>query len=371
METPYYLYDLQLLQKTISAAQSAANKHDFKIHYAIKANDNPTIIKTILQFGLGVDCINQYEINRALKLNCSTKDILLAGVGKSDEDIKSALLSNINYLNSESIEELKVINDHAKILDKPVNITLRVNPNVEANTHKHIRTGLYENKFGIHLSQLQSAIDYIQQSKYLNLVGLHFHIGSQITNLSDFKKLCNSINKIWKDFNMDNYNLSVINLGGGLGIDYDNPKNNIPDFESYFKVFNNNLKIDKSVKRHFELGRSLVGQCGKIITKVLYVKEGINKDFIILDAGMTELMRPALYQSQHYIENISADNKDNLKTYDIVGPICESTDKFIENYELPITRRNDLIAIHSCGAYGESMLLKYNLRPKIKSYFNL
>ncbi len=367
MKTPYYLYDIELLKKTLSFAQNSAGKYNFNIHYAIKANHNPAITKLISQQGFGVDCVSGNEISEALKVGFKAKKIVFAGAGKSDEEIKKALQQNILCLNCESIEELEIVEEIAISLNKKAQIAIRVNPDIKAHTHHYITTGTEENKFGIHTSQLKSALDFVKNSDYLKFVGLHFHIGSQITNMDTFINLCKRVNTIWKDFNISDYNPILLNMGGGLGVDYEDAKNNtIPPFDEFFSVFAEYLKVPSNISIHFELGRSLVAQCGKLITKVLYTKKGVNKTFVITDAGMTELMRPALYQARHYIENTTSSR--NPQRYDIVGPVCESSDVFGKNVLLPETRRNDLIAIHSCGAYAESMMLRYNMRQKIKSY---
>ena len=364
LKTPYYIYDMQLLNQTLTQALKAADKWGYKIHYALKANHNPAITQLISKFGFGADCVSGNEVGEALRQGFSPTEIVYAGVGKSDDEIAFALKKKILCLNCESLEELKVTAEIAGKMGVKAPVAIRVNPGVAANTHRYITTGLEDNKFGVHLSQLEQVLDFIDSSNSLTLMGLHFHIGSQITDMEPFTNLCHRVNELWVQTGMDARGATLLNLGGGLGVDYKEPeKNTIAPFDTYFSVFGNHLKIPSHVKIRFELGRSIVAQCGKLITRVLYTKEGINRDFIITDAGMTELMRPALYQSRHLITNISSENHDKLR-YDVVGPICESSDVFATDLELPVTSRGDFLAIHSCGAYSESMTLNYNMRNK-------
>jgi diaminopimelate decarboxylase len=368
INTPYYLYDLDILNLTLTSAKEASENYGFFIHYAIKANNNPVITDVVREYGFGVDCVSGNEVSEALHRGFNPSAIVYAGVGKSDEEIALALTNEIFCFNCESLEELQVIAQIASNLKRVANIALRVNPGVSANTHHYITTGLKENKFGLHLSQLQDALDFCEKSQWIDFKGLHFHIGSQITTLEPFINLCNRVNDIWSSFQIDRYGATLLNLGGGLGVDYQNPTENvIPDFDSYFAVFADHLKIPAGIAVHFELGRSLVAQCGKLITKVLYTKQGVNKAFVITDAGMTELMRPALYQAVHQIENTTSHGRP--ETYDVVGPVCESSDVFARDIVLPATSRGDILAIHTCGAYAESMMLRYNMRTRARSYF--
>lgn len=363
IRTPFYLYDLDLLTETVSVAMSEAGRHGYIIHYALKANNNNRIASVIRNRGLGADCVSGNEIRRAIELGFSRNGIVFAGVGKTDEEIKLAIDEDIFCLNCESVEELQVIEEIAERCSKVVRIALRVNPSVEALTHRYITTGLAENKFGISLPHLQTALDICKGSEYLDFIGLHFHIGSQITSPEPYKNLCERVNQIWREFDITGYGGRIINLGGGFGIDYSDPINNsIPDFKAFFEVAARTLKLPGFVDVHFELGRSLVGQCGRIVTKVLYTKQGVGRKFVITDAGMTELMRPSLYQAVHKIINISSSG--DQETYDVVGPVCESSDIFVRDAMLPVTNRGDLLQILSCGAYAESMTLNFNLREK-------
>lgn len=366
-KTPFYFYDLELLQKTLSVINKESKKYNYHVHYAFKANTNSEIIKTVKNNGLGADCVSGNEVKCAIENGFKNTDIVFAGVGKSDDEINYALDQNIFCFNCESIQELEVINELAGLKNKVAQIALRINPNVDAYTHKYITTGLEENKFGINPYEFETVIEKLKDLAHLKLIGLHFHIGSQITDLSPFKKLCTRVNEINTYFLNKGFDLPIINVGGGLGINYHEPdKEAIVDFESYFKLFHDFIILRKNQELHFELGRSVVGNCGSLISKVLYIKNGINTNFAILDAGMTELIRPALYQAFHKIENISSVEETILK-YDVVGPICESSDCFGKAVELPVTKRGDFIAIRSAGAYGEVMSSKYNLRDDVRS----
>lgn len=368
--TPFYYYDMQLLEQTIDVVNEESKKYDYHVHYALKANTNDKILNLIKNKGLGADCVSGNEVKKAIEVGFNANDIAFAGVGKSDEEINYALEQNIFCFNCESIQEIEVINQLANAKNKTANIALRINPNVNANTHKYITTGLEENKFGINIWELDFITEKIKTLPNINLIGIHFHIGSQINDLTPFKNLCTRVNELNSWFLERNINLQHINVGGGLGIDYNNPSENpIPNFKAFFELFNQFLTLQPHQQVHFELGRSITGNCGSLISKVLYIKNGIKTNFAIIDAGMTELIRPALYQAVHKIENLS--NKDSYtEFYDVVGPICESSDCFGKKIELPITRRGDLIKIHSAGAYGEVMASRYNLRNETRAYYS-
>ncbi|MCG3164262.1 MAG: Diaminopimelate decarboxylase [Bacteroidia bacterium] len=374
LPTPFYYYDLELLKANLAALKKASSP-EYIVHYALKANANDKILATIKNAGIGADCVSGNEVKKAVEAGFKANEIAFAGVGKSDEEILTGLKSDIFCFNSESAEELKVINELAAKYNKIARIALRINPNVHANTHKYITTGLEENKFGINLWELDSVMQLIKNCSNLKLIGIHFHIGSQINDLSNFKNLCTKSNEIQQWFEERNYMLEHINVGGGLGVDYHHPDDNsVPDYKGYFEVFDKFLELRKEQKLHFELGRAIVAQCGSLISKVLYVKKGVSTSFVILDAGMTELIRPALYQSYHKIENISTANDqfsiDNSHKYDVVGPICESSDCFGKAVMLPETNRGDLFAIRTTGAYGEVMSSNYNLREKAKAVYS-
>jgi len=369
VETPFYYYDIALLKKTIDKIKESAPAN-YHIHYALKANAHPNILGLIKQAGFGADCVSGNEVKRAVECGFEGQSIVFAGVGKSDKEINYALDQSIFCFNVESIQELEVINELAAAKNLKANIALRINPNVDAYTHKYITTGLEENKFGINPYEFDAVLATLKNLPNLNFTGLHFHIGSQITDLNPFKKLCLRVNEINKWFMQKGFTAQHINLGGGLGINYQEPEiQAIVDFNAYFKIFKQFLELLPAQEIHFELGRSVVAQCGSLISRVLYIKNGINTNFAILDAGMTELIRPALYQAYHKIENISKISEVPNEKYDVVGPICESSDCFGKAVELPETFRGDLVAIRSAGAYGEVMSNHYNLRDVVNSYF--
>lgn len=369
LETPFYYYDLNLLQQTLDTCAAAAKVYNFHVHYAMKANFNARVVEKIKAAGFGADCVSGGEVHRALEAGFDHEKVVFAGVGKSDKEINFGLDQDIFCFNVESVQELEVINELAAAKNKKAKVAIRINPNVDAHTHHNITTGLDENKFGINSWDLSSCADTLHGSANLEFVGIHFHIGSQITNLDVFKSLCVRVNEFAAWFEERGFKVAVLNVGGGLGIDYHNPDNQVPDFEGYFKIFSDFLDIKPHQEVHFELGRALVGQCASLISRVLYVKNGKKKNFVVLDAGMTELMRPALYQAYHKIENLTRGQVTALK-YDIVGPICESTDCFGKEVEQPESFRGDLFAIRSAGAYGEVMASKYNLRDEIRSVYS-
>lgn len=360
--TPFYYYDTHLLRATLDAINNEVAKHKgFHVHYAVKANANADVLRVISQAGLGADCVSGGEIQRSIDCGFSPAKIVYAGVGKRDDEIELALRNEIFCFNVESIAELDVIHEIASRMGKVASICFRINPNVGAHTHDKITTGLAENKFGIALADMMDAIQSAKTMPNVRLKGLHFHIGSQILNMDDFKALCNRINEIQDQLEREHIRIENINVGGGLGIDYIDPdKNVIPDFKSYFDTYANHLKLREGQQLHFELGRAVVAQMGTLITRVLYVKQGTAKQFCIVDAGMTDLIRPALYQAYHKIENITSDAP--MQVYDVVGPICESSDVFAKAIDLPAVKRGDLIALRSAGAYGEIMASQYNCR---------
>lgn len=361
LATPFYYYDTDLLRATLAELKKESSKYNYHVHYAVKANANEKILAIIRENGFGADCVSGGEINAALKAGFPAGKIVFAGVGKADWEINLGLDSDIFCFNVESIPELEVIDGLAGAKNKKARVALRLNPNVDAHTHHKITTGLNENKFGINLPQLDVVLDRIATLPNIQLVGLHFHIGSQITDMDVFKGLCVRINEIQESLYRRMLIVDTINVGGGLGIDYGHPNRKpIPDFAAYFATFKKHLKLRPKQDLHFELGRSVVAQCGSLVTKTLYVKEGINKKFVIVDAGMTDLIRPALYDAYHKIENISSEAP--VEQYDVVGPICESSDCFGKAMELNGTKRGDLIVLRSAGAYGEIMASRYNCR---------
>lgn len=369
IQTPFYYYDMELLRKTLEIVKQETSKYGFFQHYAIKANANKELLKLIASYGFGADCVSGGEIKAALEAGFDAGKIVFAGVGKADWEIETGIDNDIFCFNAESLPEIELINEIAGKKGKTANIAIRVNPDVDAHTHEKITTGKQENKFGINIGQVEDVISRIQSLENLNFIGLHFHIGSQITEMEVFEALCKRVNEITDNLQSKGIKIDNLNFGGGLGIDYADPvNNNIPAFAEYFAVFDKYAKRGTGVKCHFELGRSVIAQCGSLISKVLYVKEGEIKKFAILDAGFSDLIRPAMYDAYHYIENISSEK--TADTYDVVGPICESSDVFGKNVSLNATSRGDLIAIRSAGAYGEVMASKYNLRELPKAYFS-
>jgi len=369
LQTPFYYYDLTLLNKTLETLKEAADKNGYVVHYAVKANSNDKILRIIKNYGFGADCVSGNEVLKAFETGFKNKSIVFAGVGKSDEEIKTALSHDIFCFNVESIQELEVIDEIAGTMNKKAGIALRINPNVNAKTHHYITTGLEENKFGINPWEFDTIINKLNSLKNLKLIGLHFHIGSQVTDPDVFKGLSIRVNEVQQWFNDHRITFEHLNVGGGLGVNYEDPdKFNVPDFNSFFKIFNKFLKLQPGQSLHFELGRTITAQCGSLISKVLYVKDGVNTKFVILDAGMTELIRPALYQAYHKIENLSSNGKK--EKYDVVGPICETSDTFGKAVLLPRTKRGDLIVIRSAGAYGEVMSSRYNLRDPVRSVYS-
>ena len=368
LRTPFYYYDTELLRKTLQTINAEASKHEgFVVHYAIKANANPQILRIIREAGLGADCVSGGEIEASLKAGFPVSKIVYAGVGKSDWEINLGLDNDIFCFNVESIPELEVINQLASQKGKIARVAFRLNPNVGAHTHANITTGLAENKFGIAMRDMMSVIEQAHAMEHIKVVGLHFHIGSQILDMGDFEALCNRINELQCELERHRIIVEHINVGGGLGIDYQHPNRvPIPDFKAFFDTYAKKLKLRPGQTLHFELGRAVVAQCGSLITRTLYIKKGAAKQFCIVDAGFTDLIRPALYQAYHKIENITSD--EAIQAYDVVGPICESTDVFAKQIDLNECRRGDLLAIRSAGAYGEIMASQYNCRQLPKGY---
>lgn len=369
IQTPFYYYDIDILTKTLEVVVEESRKHDYLVHYAVKANANPRILSVIASYGLGADCVSGGEIKAAIEAGFPVDKIVFAGVGKADWEIEYGLEKDIACFNVESLAELLVINDIAFSKGKVANVFLRINPEVDAHTHAKITTGKKENKFGINLSMLDNVLSALKQLDYVHFSGLHFHIGSQITDISAFEDLAIRVNELQDKLEREGVKINNLNFGGGLGIDYYHPNHlAIPSFDRYFEIFSRLIHRREGQQLHFEPGRSIVGQCGTLITKVLYVKEGEGKQFAILDAGFTDLLRPAMYEAYHRIENLTSDGMPEL--YDVVGPICESSDVFAVGRELNKTSRNDLIAIRSAGAYGEVMASQYNFRSLPASYFS-
>lgn len=368
--TPFYYYDTAVLRDTLNCIRAEVARYEnFIVHYAVKANANPKVLAIIRESGLGADCVSGGEIQAAVKAGFPANKIVFAGVGKADWEINLGLDYNIFCFNVESVPELEVINELAAERGKTANVAFRINPDVGAHTHANIMTGLAENKFGISMQDMERVIELAAGMRHVKFVGLHFHIGSQILDMGDFVALCNRINELQEKLDARGIRIEYINVGGGLGIDYQHPNRQlIPDFAAYFKTYATHLKLRAYQKLHFELGRAVVGQCGSLIARVLYVKQGTNKQFAILDAGMTDLIRPALYQAYHKIENISSEA--SVETYDVVGPVCESSDVFGKSVDLNGVKRGDFLALRSAGAYGEIMASQYNCRTLPQGYLS-
>lgn len=371
LTTPCYLYDSELLGRTLWEIGKRRDEDQY-VHYALKANNNPQLLDVIQKHGLGADCVSGGEIRQALDAGFAPEGIFFAGVGKADWEIELALEFGIGCFNVESIPELEVIAAIAKRMGKTAPVALRINPDVDAHTHHKITTGLSANKFGIDLAMLHYAIDLAHRLENVEFKGLHFHIGSQITEMQVFANLARRINEIQASLSEEE-RPSMIDVGGGLGVDYENPEENpVADFKGYFQTFREHLHLYEGQTMHCELGRSVVAQCGVLLTKVLFVKQSSQKQFVICDAGMTDLVRPAMYGSYHKCKNLTAEQERvvgttnmhrSLHRYDVVGPICESSDVFLTDYEMPETRRGDILCFCSAGAYGETMASEYNSRP--------
>ena len=369
LPTPFYYYDMQLLQQTLDVVKTESGKYGYHVHFAIKANANPRLLSLIAKNGLGADCVSGGEVRAALDAGFPANKIVFAGVGKADWEINLGLDNDIFCFNVESLAELEVINELAAAKQKVASIALRINPEVDAHTHDKITTGMKQNRFGINLSQLASVTDRLADMKHVRLTGIHCHIGSQITDMSAFRNLTIRINEIQDDLAAKGIVVENLNFGGGLGIDYYHPNHlSIPAFDNYFAAIHSLLQVRPGQQVHFEPGRSIVAQCGTLIARVLYVKEGETKKFAILDAGFTELIRPAMYDAYHRIENISSD--EPVELYDVVGPICESSDVFGKEVELNKAHRGDFLALRSAGAYGEVMASQYNCRKLPAAYYS-
>lgn len=370
LRTPFYYYDLRLLRRTLETIRSCTEAiPEFKVHYAVKANANPVLLAEIAAGGLGADCVSGGEIRAAVEAGFRPGDIVYAGVGKSDAEILLALETGISRFNVESAAELEVISELAAAAGKKAPVSLRINPDIGAHTHSNITTGLAENKFGINYEQMEDVLRMALELPGVEYKGLHFHIGSQILDMMDFVALCNRVNSLVDELTRAGLPVGDINVGGGLGVSYEHPNLlPVPDFKSYFETFRRHLRLPAGTCVLFELGRSVVAQCGSLISRVLYVKQGTTKQFAVIDGSMTELIRPALYKAYHRIENLSSEGPEEI--YDVVGPVCESSDVFLKAAHLNKCSRGDLLAIRSAGAYGEAMASRYNCRPLPEAYYD-
>ena len=373
--TPFYYYDMDLFHRTVDHVAELASQYDLKVHYAIKANVERRLLEYISSKGFGADCVSGNEVLHAHDCGFPADKIVYAGVGKSDKEIYNALMLGIEAFNCESLQEIYVINEMAHRYGLKANVSVRINPDIDAHTHKYVTTGLYENKFGISQHEFDKLIEILKKSEHINFIGLHFHIGSQITRVEEVYGLeCRRVNEIVAYFERNGLKVSNINLGGGLGVDYDDPDENpIADFDTWFRTIRENIICREDQAVHVEPGRSLVAQCATLISRVLFVKSGETKNFLIMDAGMNDLIRPALYGAYHKIENLSAEMRTFFPThqaYDIVGPVCESSDVWGAGRLLPLSVRGDLMAIRSTGAYGQVMASRYNMKDLAPSVFS-
>ncbi len=373
--TPFYYYDMDLFRRTVDHVAVLAKEHNIKVHYAVKANVERRLLEYISSKGFGADCVSGNEVLHAHDCGFPADQIVYAGVGKTDKEIFNALKLGIEAFNCESLQEIFVINEMARVYGLKANVSVRINPDIDAHTHKYVTTGLYENKFGISQHEFDKLIDIIKKSEHINFYGLHFHIGSQITRVAEvFALECKRVNEIVAYFERNGLKVDNINLGGGLGVDYDDPDENaVADFKTWFGTISENIIRRENQSVHVEPGRSLVAQCATLISRVLFVKSGETKNFLIMDAGMNDLIRPALYGAYHKIENLSAAQRTFFPThqaYDIVGPVCESSDVWGAGRLLPLSVRGDLMAIRSTGAYGQVMASRYNMKDLAPSVFS-
>lgn len=371
-KTPLYLYDTELLERTVDVVKGECGKAGLSVNYALKANSEEKIAGTMSRAGFGADCVSGNEVKMALHCGFRAEDIFFAGVGKSDDEIEVAVRKHIGALVVESLQELEVIEEIAGRLGEIANVMLRVNPDIDAHTHRFITTGTSLNKFGLDWNDVTKALEIIARARNLRFRGLHMHVGSQITDLQVFAAECRRMNELVESVEGAGFEVEHISLGGGLGIDYDFPDEHpVPDFSGWISIIDTQLRRRDSQKVHIEPGRSLVAQCGTLLSRVLYVKENPACNFMVLDAGMNNLIRPALYGAHHKIENLSALSRGNEKNvvYEVVGPVCESSDVFASACVLPKAQRGDIVAIRSAGAYGATMSNRYNLKDLAQSLY--
>ena len=357
--TPTYSYSHKQLKENINNFKKNFTSFSPLICFAVKSNTNVSLIREIRKLGLGADVVSIGELMMALKAGINPKKIVFSGVGKTANEISYAINKKILLINAESKSEINEIERIAKSKNKVINIGIRLNPNTDAKTIKQISTGKKENKFGVDQKTFFDLVNYSKLSKNINLKCLSVHIGSQILNYKPYEKMLEIVDKIIKK---SNHKFEFVDLGGGMGIPYE--KNNKKlDYQKY------NIAIKKFLKNHkskiiFEPGRSIVGNIGYLISKVVYIKESDKKDFIILDAAMNDLMRPALYGANHRTLPVVKTTQTSKKIYEFVGPICESTDKFITLEKFQKLKEKDLVVMCDVGAYGMSLSSNYNVRPK-------
>ena len=357
--TPLYCYSYNKLRSNIINFFTHFKKFSPLVCFAIKSNTNLNLIREIKKFGLGADVVSKGELMLALKAGINKKKIVFSGVGKTESELKFAIEKKILLINSESESEIKIIEKIAKKKNVVVNIGIRLNPNTDANTLKQISTGKKENKFGVDEKTFLKLVSVLRTSKNIKLKCLSVHIGSQITDHKPYEKMLKAVDKI---INKAKFNFEYIDLGGGMGISYEKNQKKL-DYKKYKSAIEKFLRKNNS-KLIFEPGRSIIGNTAILISRVIYLKETSKKIFVILDAGMNDMMRPALYGAKHQILPAFKNKKKSKKSYDFVGPICETTDKFLSVSNFNKLKERDLIFISDVGAYGSSLSSNYNIRPK-------
>ena len=360
--TPCFIYSHNDLVKNFSEINNVFASEKRKVFYSVKANSNLSILKVLLELGAGFDIVSLGELERVINIGAQPEKIIYSGVGKSEEEIIRSLEYGIHCFNVESFSELERINSIAAKLNKVAPVSIRVNPNIDPGSHEFISTGIETTKFGINLKNMMDAFIYANNEKSIELLGIDYHIGSQIESLDPFKEAIISVKKIIDQLKKNNINIKLIDMGGGLGINYQN--NDVPSLKDFGKTINQVINDNELSDYDFiiELGRSIVGNVGYILTSVEYIKKDSEKNFVIVDAGMDNLIRPALYDAWHEIKPIM-DNKEQNILCDIVGPVCECTDFLGKDRRLSV-QQGDLLIISSCGAYASSMASNYNSRPK-------
>lgn len=358
IKTPFYLYSKKTILRHFFQIKDAFKEIQPLICFSIKSNANPKVLKTLKKAGSGFDIVSGGELKKALKAGVSGQKIVFAGIGKTSEEIKKAIKSNIFMFNCESSNEILLINKIAEQLKKKITIAIRINPDIIPQTHKYITTGKKETKFGISIYEIKNVLKILKQCSNISLKGIHFHIGSQITEVSPYIKAIKKILNLIKEIQKHHFVIEYLNIGGGLGIIYKNEKPQTPD-EFARKIIP--LIKNKNLKLILEPGRYIVGNAGVLITKVIYIKKSLNKTFVIVDAGMNTLIRPSLYEAYHEIIPLKQ-TKHKFKV-DVVGPICETGDFFAKNRLIGKVCENNYLAIKSAGAYGRVMASTYNARP--------
>ncbi len=359
LETPFYCYSYKKLKENIKNFKSNFKSFSPIICFSLKANPNLNLLKEIKKFGLGADVVSKGELVIALKAGIKSKKIVFSGVGKTSDELNYAIDKKVLLINTESKNEVLEIEKIAKTKKKIVDIGIRLNPNTDAKTISQISTGKKENKFGVDEKTFIEIVNYIKKSKFINLKCLSVHIGSQILNHQPYEKMLNVIDKLIRKIK---FKFEFIDLGGGMGISYEKNKKFL-NYKKYSASIKKFMKMHKS-KIIFEPGRSIIGSAGCLISKIIYIKENYKKNFIIIDAAMNDLIRPALYGAKHQIIPAKKIGEKSKKTYEFVGPICESTDKFLTVNNFQKLKEKDFIIICDAGAYGSSLGSNYNVRPK-------